>query len=243
MDVPRYKIKRSEMFLCAGERRYVLTIHDLPAEEKPREKLISRGPGALNAKELLAIILEKGTKKEGILAMTQRVIREYGERNIFLQTDVKALARDLRIPIGKAMQIVAAGELGRRFFERNRNGFSTLREPQDVFEYTIDMRALRKEHLRGIYLNSHYQVIHDEIVSIGTVDTNIVHPREVFRPALSCGAVAVILVHNHPSGILKASDEDKRITRQISEAGKMIGIELVDHLIVTMDGFISISKE
>ena len=138
------------------------------------------------------------------------------------------------------MQIVAVGELGRRFFERNRNGAVVIRTAKDVFEYVADMRVLTREHLRGLYLNAHYQLIHDEIISIGTVDANVIHPREVFRPALSCSAVAVILVHNHPSGVLKPSVEDTRITKQIKEAGAVIGIELVDHIIVGKDSFVSI---
>lgn len=222
------------------DKRYILTIRDIPDKDRPREKLLARGPGALTPQELLAIVLEKGTRKEGVLEMTERIVREYGERNVFVNTDAKKLARDIGIPLNKAMQIVATGELGRRFFERSRNGAVVIRAAKDAFEYTADMRALKKECLRGIYLNAHYQVVHDEIISIGTVDANIVHPREVFRPALACSAVGVVLVHNHPSGILEPSAEDRRVTKQIKEAGSLIGIELVDHLIVAADGFKSI---
>lgn len=221
-------------------KRYILTIRDIPDKDRPREKLLAHGPGALTPQELLAIVLEKGTRKEGVLEMTERIVREYGERNVFVNTDAKKLAHDLGIPLNKAMQIVATGELGRRFFERSRNGAAVIRTADDAFEYTADMRALKKEHLRGIFLNAHYQVVHDEIISIGTVDANIVHPREVFRPAISCSAAGVVLVHNHPSGILEPSAEDRRVTKQIKEAGSLIGIELVDHLIVTADGFKSI---
>ncbi len=224
-------------------KRYILTIRDLPDTERPREKLLAHGSSSLTPKELLAIVLEKGTRKEGVLEMTERVAREYGERNIFSQTDAKALAADLNIPLNKAMQIVAVGELGRRFFERNRNGAAVIRTAKDAFEYAADMRVLKKECLRGIYLNAHYQVVHDEIISIGTVDANIVHPREVFRPAISCSAAAVILVHNHPSEILAPSGEDRAVTVQIREAGKLLGIELVDHIIITAKGFRSISLE
>jgi len=233
--------KRSGKFYALSSAKpYVLTIRDLPEKDKPREKLLASGPGALSPKELLAIVFEKGTRKEGVLAMTERIAREYGERNIFSQTDAKKLSDDLKIPLTKAMQIVAVGELGRRFFERNRNGAVVIRTAKDVFEYVADMRVLTREHLRGLYLNAHYQLIHDEIISIGTVDANVIHPREVFRPALSCSAVAVILVHNHPSGVLKPSVEDTRITKQIKEAGAVIGIELVDHIIVGKDSFVSI---
>lgn len=221
-------------------KRYTLAIRDLPDNEKPREKLLAHGSLSLTSKELLAIVLEKGTRKEGVLEMTERIVREYGVRNVFANPGAKKLADDLVIPLGKAMQIVAVGELGRRFFAPTRNGAAVIRTARDVFEYAADMRALKKEHLRGIYLNAHYQVVHDEIISIGTVDANIIHPREVFRPALSCSAVAVIIVHNHPSGILTPSKEDRTVTKHIADAGKLIGIELVDHIIITAEGFESI---
>lgn len=238
-----YTINSVPLFLDNPGKRYVLAVRDLPEEDKPREKLIARGPGALSPMELLAVVLGQGTRKEGVLAMTSRIASEYGERNIFSQTDAKAMARDLDIPIVKALQIVAVGELGRRFFMPKRNGSSVVRTARDAFEYVADMRNLPKEHLRGIYLNAHYQVIHDEIISIGTVDANIVHPREVFRPAISCSAAAIILVHNHPSGIIKPSAEDRAVTLQIAQAGKLVGIELVDHIIVTKEGFASIPIE
>lgn len=235
-----YKLKSEPLVLDNPDKRYILTIRDLPDNERPREKLLAHGPSSLTPKELLAIVLEKGTRKEGVLEMTSRIIREYGERNIFSHTDAASLASDLGIPLGKAMQIVAAGELGRRFFEHSRNGAAVIRTAKDAFEYAADMRSLKKEHLRGIYLNAHYQVVHDEIISIGTVDANIIHPREVFRPAISCSAAGVVLVHNHPSGILEPSAEDRRVTKQIKDAGVLIGIELIDHLIVAADGFKSI---
>lgn len=222
--------------------QYTLTIRDLPNEDKPREKLLAHGPGALTPKELLAIVLEKGTRKEGVLSMCERMVREYGERHVFENRDATKLSEDLDVPIGKAMQVVAVGELGRRFFQRSRNGATVIRTTKDVYEHTADMRNLKKEHLRGLYLNAHYQLVHDEVISIGTIDANIVHPREIFRPALSCSAAAVILVHNHASGILKPSAEDIRVTKQIRKAGKILGIELVDHVIVTSDGFISITS-
>ena len=156
------------------------------------------------------------------------------------QTSPQRLSDDLDIPLGKAAQIVAAGELGRRFFERNGNGAPTIRTAREVYEYVADMRTLPKEHLRGLYLNAHYKVIHDEIVSIGTVDANIVHPREVFRPALEYSAAAVILVHNHPSGVTEPSAADLAVTEQLVAAGAQLGIALVDHVIVTKEGFASV---
>ena len=223
-------------------KEYVLTIRDLPQEEKPREKLLEYGPGVLSIDELLAVVLLTGTKKEGILEMTHRIMQEYGERSVLAATDAKVLADDLSIPLTKAAQIIACGELGRRFYRRTRNGAPVIRTAEDVFAHTVEMRNFTKEHLRGLYLNTHYQLVHDETISIGTVDANIVHPREVFRPALAYAAAAVILVHNHPSGNVTPSDADIVITKQLREAGKLIGIDLIDHVVVTADTFFSIGN-
>lgn len=221
-------------------KKYVLTVNDLPLDQKPREKLAKHGPQSLSTKELLAVLLNIGTVKEGVLAMSERITREYGERSIMAATDPKKLAEDLDIPIVRAAQIVACAELGRRFYKKNDAAAPTIRTARDVFAYVKDMHELPKEHLRGIYLNAHYKVIHDEVISIGTVDTNIIHPREVFRPALEYAAAAVVLVHNHPSGITEASEADLAVTAQLVDAGKMIGIDLIDHVIVTRDSFASV---
>lgn len=219
---------------------YKLTIRDIPTEKKPREKLLREGAGILSITELWAVVLGQGTKKEDIMSMSSRIIKEYGERSIVTETNAKKLSLDLEIPIVKASQIIATIELGRRLFERNPSGAKIIRTSNDVYAYTKNMWDLPKEHLRGIYLNSHYKVIHDEVISIGTVDANIIHPREVFRPALEYAAAAVILVHNHPSGNLEPSDADIAITQQLIEAGKLLGLDLIDHVIVSSKGFKSI---
>lgn len=202
--------------------------------------MLREGPQFMNIAELWAIVLNLGTKKEDILSMSNRIIKEYGERSITRETNPKKLALELAIPIGKATQIIAVIELGKRLFERNPSGAKIIRTAQDVYDYTKNMWDLPKEHLRGIYLNSHYKVIHDEVISIGTIDANIIHPREVFRPALEYTAAAVILVHNHPSGNLEPSSDDVTITEQLIQASKLLGIDLVDHVIVSSQGFKSI---
>jgi DNA repair protein RadC len=219
---------------------YQLTIRDIPNEQKPREKILRDGPGILSIAELWAVILGLGTKREDVITMSNRILKEYGERSITQETDPKKLSDDLNIPLGKATQIIATLELGKRLFERNPTGARIIRTAQDVYDYTKNMWDLPKEHLRGIYLNSHYKVIHDETLSIGTIDANIIHPREVLRPALEYAAAAIILVHNHPSGNLELSEDDIAITHQLIQACKIIGIDLVDHVIVSPQGFTSI---
>lgn len=235
-----YSIDSGTVMLDNEERRYHLKVRDLPQEEKPRERLQAHGPEALSTAELLAVVLSTGTKKEEVLQMARRVIKEYGETGILSEKNPAKLSEALELPPGKAMQIVACGELGRRFFKKNENGAPTLRTAREVFEYTSDMRTLTKEHVRGLYLNTHYKLIHDETISIGTLDTNLLHPRDVFRPALEYAAAAVILVHNHPSGVAEPSAADIKVTNQLIQAGKLLGIPLVDHVIVTRKAFKSI---
>lgn len=235
-----YIVQDNDLLLDAPEKGYVLRLRDLPLEEKPREKLIQYNSKALSVAELLAVVLNVGTKKEEVLSMASRVLKEYGEKAIINQVSPKKLTEELAIPLGKACQIVACFELGRRFFKHNPRTSTVLRSAKQVSEYVKDMRHLSKEQLRGLYLNSHYQVIYDEVISIGSMTANIAHPREVFKPALEYSAVAVIIVHNHPSGIVTPSKADIEITTQLSKAGKILGVNLLDHIIVTGNTFKSI---
>lgn len=240
MSQAYYVLEDRDIILDNQGKRYHLKVRDLAEEDRPREKMLKHGPPALTTSELLALILNTGTKKEGVLEMCARILKEYGEGGVMSEKNPVELSNKFDIPIVKAVQIVACAELGRRFFQKNHSSSPVIRTAREVFEYVRDMRQLSKEHLRGIYLNSHFKVIHDEIISIGTVDSSIIHPREVFKPAIEHSAVAVILVHNHPSGITTPSQADLAVTTQLMEAGKLFGVELIDHVIVTEDSFISI---
>ena len=241
---PFYLQKENNLILDGGEKKYVLRVCDLPTEEKPREKLMKHGPAALSAAELLTIVLAAGTKKEGVLGMSKRLLKEYGESAIVHQKDPRKIQTSLGVPIVKACQVVACFELGRRFFAERHSGKPlAIRTASQVFDYLKNMRDLPKEHLRGLYLDSHYQLVHDEVISIGSLTSNITHPREVFRPALEYSASAIILAHNHPSGVVNASDADITITSQIIEAGKILGISLLDHVIITKTKFESVPAE
>lgn len=238
-----YELKDTNRFLDSVGREYVLRIHDLPVNSRPREKLIRQGPETLSLQELLSVILNTGTKIEGVAEMSSRIIREYGEKSIIDEKNVTRLSTELSIPIGKACQIVACGEIGRRLYNKNESGFAVIRNAKDVYEYLRDMHNLPKEHLRGIYLNSHNRIVHDEVISIGTINTNIVHPREVFRPAVEYAAAAVVLAHNHPSNSVTPSTQDIEITEQLIKAGKILGINVLDHVIITKTGYTSINAQ
>jgi DNA repair protein RadC len=243
MQKSMYIIPDTTLILDRRPREYPLIFRDLPSDEKPREKLLTHGPESLSIAELTALLLVTGTTKEDVWEMSTRVVREYGEKSVFAERNPKKLSAELDVPIVKACAIVAAGELGRRLYERSDSGFKTIRNAKDAYDYLVDMRNLPKEHLRGLYLNSHNRVIADEVISIGTVNSNVVHPREVFRRAIECNAVAVVLAHNHPSGETTASAEDVEITRQIIQAGKILGIRVLDHVIITKDAYTSVHAD
>lgn len=213
---------------------------DLPNDERPREKILKEGVSSLNSAELLAVVLGVGTKKEEVFSMSSRLLREYGEKGIAYQKDPAIIEKDLKIPVTKACQIVACFELGRRFYQRKPGGSITIRTANQAFAYLKDMGNLNKEQFRGLYLNTHYQLIHDEVISLGTLDASLVQPREVFRPALEYSAAAIIIAHNHPSGVLKATKADVEITNKLLEAGNILDIEVLDHLIIGKNKFASI---
>lgn len=238
-----YMLSDSDTIIGEGETRYVLRVRDLPLEDKPREKMLAAGPGSLTHAELIAVLLGVGTRKEEVLSMAQRIIREYGERAVIAEKSPERLAEALDIPISKACQIVASFELGRRAYQSKAGRPLVVRTADQAFQYFKSMGALQKEQLRGLYVNSRFQVIHEETISIGSLTANIVHPREVFQPALEYGAVAVIVAHNHPSGSLEPTRDDYAVTRQLVKAGQVLGIELLDHLIIAGETFTSCMEE
>jgi DNA repair protein RadC len=235
-----YKINDRNFVLNHGKRYQILRVKDRPDEERPREKMIRDGVGSLSSAELLAVVLGVGTKKEEVFSMANRLLREYGEKGIAYQKDPLVIEKDLKIPSAKACQIVACFELGRRFYQKRPGGSITIRTAAQAFAYLKDMGSLNKEQFRGLYLNTHYQLIHDEVISIGTIDASLVQPREVFRPALEYSAAALIIAHNHPSGVLKATKADVEITNKLIEAGNILDIEVLDHLIIGKNKFASI---
>ncbi|HNU81369.1 MAG TPA: DNA repair protein RadC [bacterium] len=235
-----YRLQKNINQIGHGRAYEIKRIRDMAEGEKPREKMIKNGVGALSLAELLAVVLGVGTKREEVFSMSSRLLREYGEKAIAAQKDPIAIVKELKMPEAKACQIVACFELGRRLFQKKPGGLITIRNAAQAFAYLKDMGALKKEQFRGLYLNNHYQLIHDEIISIGTIDASLVQAREVFRPALEYSASAIIIAHNHPSGVLKSSREDAEITNNLLAAGNILDIEILDHLIIGNNKYISI---
>lgn len=229
-----YSVRDHDLLFTEAENQYVLRVRDMAEDERPRERMLRSGPGSLSVAELVAVVWGVGNRKEDVLAMARRALREYGEKAITNELNPERLSQTAEIPLTKACQVIASLELGRRFYARQASGQPIhVRNAKQAYQHLRDIGRSQKEQLRGLYLNSRYQVVHDEVISVGSLTSNIVHPREVFQPAIERGAVAVILAHNHPSGRLEPTTADIHITEQLVAAGKVLGIELLDHLVVT----------
>ena len=215
---------------------------DIPREKRPRERLIKYGPDVLRNHELVAVILGKGSKKEGVLSIASRIIDNYGIKSLAGEKKVEKLKETLDITEIQASQIIAALELGRRFFGKARKEIY-LNSPRDVFMYLANIGKLEKEVMHGLYVDVKNKLMCDEIISVGTVSSTYVHPREVYKPALVNSAVGVILVHNHPSGDPEPSSEDIKLTKRLKKVSEIIDIELLDHIIVGKDDYLSMKSE
>ena len=235
-----YLLLENSLVMGDQPKEYVIRLRDLPASDRPREKLVENGPENLTVAELLAVIMNVGTRKEEVFQMAERILKEYGEKTIVSERNPRNLQKELAIPLGKACQIIAAFEIGRRYFEKKPGRAVSIRDAKQAFQFLKEMQYSPKEHLKGLYLNSHYQVIHEEIISVGTLTSNIIHPREVYKPAIQYSAAAIIIAHNHPSGDVRPTSSDIEATKMIQEAGGILGIDLLDHLIIGKNKYFSI---
>ncbi|HLG23616.1 MAG TPA: DNA repair protein RadC [Candidatus Nanoarchaeia archaeon] len=217
-------------------------LKDFPENEKPREKLIKNGPKALSNAELLAIIIRTGTKNNDVISLSLKIAKEYSIGKLS-RTSINSLRSISGIGTAKACQIVSCFELGRRASKFSSTKI-IIRNPKDAANLVSgEMEHLKKEHVIGIYLDARKNVIRKETLFVGSLDANIIHPREIFNIALLESAAGVILVHNHPSGNPHPSDEDIGITKQVYEAGLIIGIPLLDHLILGNNKFVSLKEK
>ncbi|MDB5053462.1 MAG: repair protein RadC [Bacilli bacterium] len=219
-------------------------LRDVPNEERPRERMLQFGAQALSNAELLAILLRTGTYAESAVRLAQKVLIESGSLRNLVDMSLDQLVQIKGIGSAKALQIQASIELGRRLARTSMNEKITIRSPQDVASYLMeDLRYLQKEHFVCLFLNTKNHVIAQETLSIGSLNASIVHPREVFRAAIKRSSAAIICVHNHPSGDPTPSPEDIQITARLVEAGQIIGIEVLDHIILGDQNFISLKEK
>ncbi len=219
----------------------MVKILDLPKYERPREKLLEKGPESLKDKELLAVLLRTGRKGKSAVEIADEILKKHDLKNI-LQAGVDDLKKIKGLGGDKIATILAAFELAKRALEVNDNNLPTINSARDAVAQLQELRTAKKEHFVALYLNARNQLIHKETISVGTLNASLVHPREVFKPAIDHLAAAIIVAHNHPSGNLEASEEDRRMTARLSEAGGIMGVELIDSLIITKTGFKSVKS-
>ncbi len=221
-----------------------LMIRDFPDSERPRERFLQFGAQSLSNQELLALLLRTGTKNESVLQLAERLICHFDGLRMLKDASVDEMTGLNGIGEAKAIQILAAVELGRRITNLCYEDRYVIRSPEDCANYCMnDMRFLSQEHFVCLYLNTKNQVLHKQTIFIGSLNASIVHPREVFKEAFRRSAASVICIHNHPSGDPTPSREDIEVTKRLRECGKLIGIEVLDHLIIGEKKYVSLKEK
>jgi len=216
------------------------TLHDLPKEERPRERLRKVGVDNLSLAELLALIIEKGKKGENVLTIAQNLISHFGNLENIKKASIEELQQVKGIGFATACKLRAAFKLGEKAQVSSTEYGQKIESPKDVFSLLKnDLGDKKKEHFKILSLDSRNKLISVDDVSIGTINANLVHPREIFKTAIQHLAVSIILAHNHPSGDPEPSEDDLEITKRVVEAGKIIGIDVLDHIIITKTKFFS----
>lgn len=216
-----------------------MRIKDFSLVDQPQGKLLRYGVDKLTTPELLAIILGSGTKKQNAIELSKRILRKFKEERLEKMT-LSDLQQFQGIGKTKACRIIAAFELGKRLLSGKKTSF--IMKPEDVWNELAEIRGSKKEHFVIIYLDIRNQIIQREIISIGILNTSLVHPREVFEPAIKHLAAQILISHNHPSGDCTPSDEDTELTKRLQKAGEILGIEIIDHVIVSSQKFYSFKE-
>ena len=220
-----------------------MRIEEIPVEDRPRERLRTCGAEVLSVRELVAIVLGSGNRERGAMDLAADVVSSLGSVRDLAGASIEKLSTIRGVGFAGACRVKAAVELGRRVVKSARGEIRSVRSPADAAGLVMeDMKNLDREHFRVILLDSKNSVISIETVSIGTVNASLVHPREVLKPALEKSATCMILVHNHPTGSVSPSREDILLTRRFDKCGRILGIEVVDHIIIG-DGRYTSMKE
>jgi DNA repair protein RadC len=221
------------------------TIRDLPITERPRERMLRLGAESLSTQELLALILGRGVKGESVWITAQNLVTKFGSLNSIAHASIAELSQIKGIGIAKATQIKAAIELSKRLDNAQAQpSQKKIKCPEDVIEAVKSkLKGKKKEHFVVLCLDTRNHPIDIQITSIGSLNSSIVHPREVFKEAISSCAASVILVHNHPSGDPEPSEEDIKLTKRLVEVGEILGIEVLDHIVVCDRNYLSMKAK
>jgi len=219
------------------------TVRDLPKSERPRERLQKFGPEALSAQELLSLVIGRGIPKKSVMSIAQELLAKFGNIKAISQATIEELSQIKGIGLAKAAQIKACFELGKREdLEPELKNFD-IKEPEAVVKaIRASIKDKAKEHFKLILLNPRNKIIGISTISIGTLNASLVHPREVFKDAITHSAASVILAHNHPSGDPEPSEDDIKITKKLVDSGKILGIEVLDHIVIGKSNFFSFKE-
>ena len=221
---------------------YLPTIKEMPASERPRERLQAYGAGALSTGELIAILLRTGMEGQSAVNVGSRLLRDYGLAGL-ARCSFDELVNEKGLGPAKAAQLKAAFELGRRLLTEAPEELPQIRCPADAANLLLsEMGVLEQEHLRTLLLDTKNRVLAKREIYVGSLNTSLIRVGELFRPAVQANSAAIIVVHNHPSGDPTPSPEDVAVTRQIVDAGKLLDIEVLDHLIIGWQRWISLKE-
>lgn len=230
------------------------SVHDLPKSERPRERLIEHGANKLSSPELLSLILNTGTKGESVIMLSQKLILHFGS----LIGIMEASFEDLKLIKGlgetKASKLLASFEISKRAFkekvaaerraEEDRKKYNAVTSPDGIYDILKEkIPNFSKEHFYVISLDTRNNFIGMDEISVGTLTASLVHPRETFESAIKRHAAQIVIAHNHPSGETEPSEDDLKITKRLVDAGKIMGIEVLDHIIITKNGYLSFKEK
>lgn len=212
--------------------------------ERPRERMLRSGASVLSTSELIALLIGTGTKGESALVVAERILAcTGGTLSDLIDADPSELTTVPGVGQAKAITVLAAVELGRRIQSAKYGDLRKIGSPEDAASYLMEkLRYLRKEHFVAIHLNTKHQILGEEVVSIGSLNASIVHPREIFKTAVKRSAAAIICAHNHPSGDPTPSEEDVEVTHRLVSAGKILGVEVLDHIVIGDNRYISLRE-
>ncbi len=214
------------------------TIHQLSNHDKPREKLIKKGASALKDYELVAILLGTGVKGKDVIKLSKEIVKLFEDD--FTTLTLGKLLQIHGLGTAKASQLVSAIELSKRYLIKQNKKISNA---SDIYEELKEYKNKKQEYFLCIYLDGANHICQTRVITIGTLNQSLVHPREVFAPAVENRCASVIVAHNHPSGVLKPSREDLLVTQRLKDSGKLLGIELLDHVIFGKDGYFGMKDE
>lgn len=221
-----------------------MLMRDFPHDERPRERFVNQGAESLANHELIALLIQTGSKSESVLALANKLLIHFDGLRLLKDASLDELKSIKGIGTAKAIQLLAAIELGRRVSNLQYRDRYCIKSPDDAANYMMnEMRFLTQEHFVCLYLNTKNQVMHKQIVFIGSLNASIVHPREVFKEAFRRSAASIICLHNHPSGDPTPSREDIEVTKRLLECGKIIGIDMLDHIIIGENKFVSLKEK